>query len=59
MQAVEVDENQHTEYNTTCENKRLCELYQDFGYVPIVFVRFNPDSYIDANGTKVTSCFEA
>lgn len=54
---VEVDENQHNTYDTTCDNKRLCELYQDFGYVPIVFVRFNPDAYIDADGQKVTSCF--
>jgi hypothetical protein len=54
---VEIDENQHKEYDTTCDNKRLCELYQDFGHTPIVFVRFNPDDYIGSDGKKVTSCF--
>jgi len=32
-------------------------LYQDFNYAPIVFIRFNPDDYIDKDGNKVTSCF--
>jgi hypothetical protein len=54
---VEIDENQHRAYDTTCDNKRLCELYQDFGHIPVVFVRFNPDDYINTDGTKVTSCF--
>lgn len=54
---VEVDEYQHKAYDTSCNNKRLCELYQDFGHVPIVFIRFNPDAYVDHNGHKVTSCF--
>jgi hypothetical protein len=54
---VEIDENQHREYDTTCDNKRLCELYQDFGHTPVVFVRFNPDDFMDTDGTKVTSCF--
>ena len=42
---VEIDENQHTEYNTTCENKRLMEISQDLNHIPIVFIRFNPDDY--------------
>lgn len=54
---VEVDENQHEDYDTSCDNKRLCELFQDFGCIPIIFIRFNPDDYIDADGRKVTSCF--
>jgi hypothetical protein len=54
---VEIDENQHKLYDTTCDNKRLCELYQDFQHRPIVFVRFNPDDYKRANGSTVTSCF--
>ena len=55
---VEIDENQHKGYDTSCDNKRVCALYQDFGYIPIVFVRFNPDDYYDANGKKVASCFD-
>jgi hypothetical protein len=54
---VEVDENQHMAYDTTCDNRRLCELYQDFNYANIIFIRFNPDGYIDQDDKKVTSCF--
>ena len=54
---VEIDENQHTDYDCSCENKRLMEISQDIGHRPIVFIRFNPDQYIDESGTKVRSCF--
>lgn len=54
---VEIDENQHRKYDESCNNKRLCELYQDFNYVPIVFIRFNPDDYIDKDKNNITSCF--
>jgi hypothetical protein len=54
---VEIDENQHKAYGTSCDNKRVCDLYQDFGHAPLVFIRFNPDAYIDANGKNITSCF--
>jgi hypothetical protein len=53
---VEVDENQHTDYDCSCENKRIMELSQDLGHRPIVFIRFNPDDY-DKNGTNITSCW--
>jgi hypothetical protein len=42
---VEVDENQHENYDITCENKRSMEIYTDLNYIPIVFIRFNPDGY--------------
>jgi hypothetical protein len=54
---IECDENQHKNYNITCENKRTMELFIDFGNRPIVLIRFNPDSYIDENGKKFKSCF--
>ena len=59
---VEVDENQHTDYDCSCENKRLMELSQDVGHRPIVFVRFNPDAYMassagPAGPRSVTSCW--
>ena len=54
---VEIDENQHDTYDSTCENKRLMELSQDVGHRPIVFIRFNPDEYVDITGVKHTSCF--
>jgi hypothetical protein len=33
------------------------QLSQDLGHRPIVFIRFNPDEYIDANSQKITSCW--
>ena len=53
---VEVDENQHTEYDCSCQNKRIMELSQDLGHRPIVFIRFTPDDY-EKEGTNITSCW--
>jgi hypothetical protein len=53
---VEVDENQHTDYDCSCENKRIMELSQDLGHRPIVFIRFNPDEYTK-NETNISSCW--
>jgi hypothetical protein len=53
---VEVDENQHTEYDCSCQNKRIMELSQDLEHRPIVFIRFNPDDY-EKEGTNITSCW--
>ena len=53
---IEVDENQHTDYDCSCENKRTMELSRDFNFRPIVFIRFNPDKYI-RDGEVITSCW--
>jgi hypothetical protein len=53
---VEVDENQHTGYDCSCEHKRIMELSQDVSHRPIVFIRFNPDDYKN-EGKNVTSCW--
>jgi len=53
---VEIDENQHIDYDCSCENKRIMELSQDLGHRPIVFIRFNPDNY-DNKGNRVSSCW--
>ena len=42
---VEIDENQHIDYDCSCENKRIMQLSQDVGHRPIIFIRFNPDEY--------------
>ena len=55
---VEVDENKHTDYDCSCENKRLMELSQDIQYRPIVFIRFNPDDYTNQAGILVKSCWK-
>jgi len=52
---VEIDEDQHTDYS--CENKRLMQLFQDAGSRKLSIIRFNPDSYIDSDGSKLSSCF--
>jgi hypothetical protein len=54
---IEVDENQHIDYDCSCENKRIMELSRDIGHRPLVFVRFNPDEYRNKEGEKVTSCW--
>jgi len=54
---IEVDENMHQSYDCSCENKRIMEISQDVGYRPIIFVRFNPDSYIDSTNKTITSCW--
>ena len=55
---IEIDENQHksSNYDCSCENKRIMELSTDMGHRPIVFIRFNPDTYIK-DGKKITSCW--
>jgi hypothetical protein len=42
---AENDENSHKDYDTTCENKRIMELYTDMANRPMVLVRFNCDKY--------------
>lgn len=53
---VEIDENKHNGYD--CENKRLMEISQDLHHRPIIFIRFNPDTYIDKDGKKIESCWK-
>jgi hypothetical protein len=53
---VEIDENQHNDYDCSCENKRIMELSQDVDHRPIIFIRFNPDDY--KSGDKIIkSCW--
>lgn len=55
---LELDEEQHnTKEYCECENKRMMELFEDCGNRPIVFVRINPDKYMDSQGTQQPSCF--
>ncbi len=55
---IEIDENQHTDYDCSCENKRIYELMEDLKYENTVFIRFNPDSYYDFNKKKINSCWD-
>lgn len=56
---IEIDENAHANYDCSCENKRLMEISKDLGHRPIVFIRFNPDSYIDKDSKKIKSCWSS
>jgi len=42
---LEVDENQHKSYPVECEIIRMINIAQSIGGPPIVFIRYNPDSY--------------
>jgi hypothetical protein len=54
---IEIDENQHMYYDCSCQNKRIMELSQDVNFRNIIFIRFNPDAYLDAHGNKIKSCW--
>jgi hypothetical protein len=47
---LEVDENQHMQYVDECESSRMILIHKDFGGTPVVFIRYNPDKYIDYEG---------
>lgn len=53
---IEIDENQHQNYDCSCENKRLMEIFQDCGSRPLVMIRFNPDQYYN-NAKSIPSCW--
>ena len=58
---IEVDEHQHKNgksYTQECELRRLNNLFTDLADRPIVFIRFNPDSYINQENKLVKSCFD-
>jgi hypothetical protein len=55
---IEIDENKHDNYDCICENKRLMEISQDLNHRPIIFIRFNPDKYIDNNSNIIKSCWK-
>ena len=49
---IECDEEQHKSRDTSCENKRLVQLFLDCANRPFICLRFNPDKYINKNGEK-------
>ncbi len=50
---VEVDENQHTQYDESCETTRMNNIMFGLG-LPTIFLRFNPDAYMVSNKKKLT-----
>jgi hypothetical protein len=52
---IEIDENQHRNYKN--EDERMEVISKALGR-PTIFIRFNPDDYLDVNRNNVESCFE-
>ena len=50
---IELDENQHRSYDTSCDNKRLMSIFEGLSSRPMVMIRFNPDRY-----DSVSGCFK-
>ncbi len=55
MIVIEVDENQHHSYEKKCEEERMINISQDFGGVPTIFIRYNPDKYKNINNEVIKS----
>jgi hypothetical protein len=50
---VEVDEKQHGHIAASCENTRMGSIYNSYSLPNMVFIRYNPDNYIDPLGNKI------
>jgi hypothetical protein len=49
---IEVDERQHKSYCELGEINRMKNIFNDSGGIPIIFIRYNPDSFIDTNNKR-------
>jgi hypothetical protein len=54
---IEIDETQHRNYEEICNNRRTMEISKDLDHRPIIFIRFNPDSYKDNDNKLINSCW--
>ena len=53
---IEVDEDQHKKSEYSCEERRMDRI-QEVLDRPVVFIRFNPDTYEDKDGKLHKGCF--
>lgn len=56
---LEIDENQHEDYEVSCETRRMMDVYRsliiDGNSFPILFIRYNPNAYqIEGKKSKLT-----
>lgn len=49
---LEVDENQHRSYCESGEYSRMINIHSHFNGVPVIFIRYNPNNFLDENGKK-------
>jgi len=54
---IEIDEDQHKNYDCSCENKRIMQIFNDLGCRNMTIIRFNPDAYINHKNEKIESCW--
>ena len=55
---MEVDEEQHKQYDPKDENVRINQLSESFNDKPIIYIRFNPDKYTALDGARIGGCFD-
>ncbi|KAL4853194.1 hypothetical protein ACK3TF_005809 [Chlorella vulgaris] len=48
---VEVDEDQHSTYDQSCEHKRMLDITNSYGGMPVTFLRYNTDGFQIAGAT--------
>jgi hypothetical protein len=53
---VEIDEHAHRRYDSQCEISRTHRIHEALNR-NVIFIRFNPDNYIDKNKKQIPSCF--
>lgn len=51
---LEVDELQHAGPGYTCENRRMLDIWNSYGGLPLIIIRFNPDAYKKGGVSKCT-----
>ena len=59
MIAVEVDEGQHKSRDSEDETIRYDDLFMAGHGGKWIYIRFNPDSYVDANGNRIKGFFDS
>jgi hypothetical protein len=42
---IEVDEHQHASPGYACDNRRMLDVFNAYGGLPVVFLRWNPDAF--------------
>ncbi len=56
---LEVDENQHSNYQCLCEQTRMVNVTQTFGGTPVLWIRYNPDAFKGKHAMKKRGVSEA
>lgn len=55
---VDVDERQHKYYDADDEDKRDQEIAEAIGNRPCIYIRFNPDTYLNSRFQRIKGCWK-